>query len=223
MTVKEYAARMGITYRKAVDGAARIPGAVKTRDAMGRLVWEIPEDAIPQGSGAASSPLPGAPGSPFPSGGASNSSTDHDGLPGDMQPVSPADPWADLLDTPIRSVDSNGSTGNGEPSPDAAAGLSALILTGLEAFPALEIKGTRRDVAKLWSDTAGDLLSRSAGMNAEGVKYAVLAIGAIVLFAPLVLRRKSPPGGNMRSKREREDGLTPGNSVEDSATNWHVP
>lgn len=221
MTVKEYAARMGITYRKAVDGAARIPGAVKVKDAQGRAVWDIPEDAIPQGSGATSFPLPGAPGSPFPSGGTSDPSADPAGPPGGI-PGIPADPWADLVDSPSCCADSN-TPGDGEPSPDAAAGLSALIMTGLEASPALEIKGPRRDVAKLWSDTAGDLISRSTGMNAEGVKYAILVIGAIVLFAPLVLRRKSPPGGNMRSKREREDGLTPGNSVEDSATNWHVP
>lgn len=221
MTVKEYAARMGIPYRKAVDGAARIPGAVKVKDAQGRAVWDIPEDAIPQGSGAASSPLPGAPGSPFPSGGASNPSADPAGPPGGI-PGSPPDPWADLVDAPPCGADS-GAPGDGEPSPDAAAGLSALILAGLEASPALEIKGTRRDVAKLWADTAGDLIARSTGMNAEGVKYAILVIGAIVLFAPLVLRRKGPTSGDMRSVRKREDGPASGNPVENPGTDWWVP
>ena len=47
MTVKEYAARLGIEYRKAVQAAGKIPGAIKEQDAMGRWIWNIPESAAP--------------------------------------------------------------------------------------------------------------------------------------------------------------------------------
>lgn len=135
-------------------------------------------------------------------------------------PAGQADPWADVCDHPVDPNVPGHEESAGTP-PDAA-GIAALLLTAMEAFPALDLHGPRQAVAKLWTDTAGEMVATTTGMNSEGVKYAILVIGAFILFAPAIKRRKSPPDRVGGGKRDGENGNPAGN-IPVSDPSWKVP
>lgn len=136
--------------------------------------------------------------------------------------AAPLDPWADI--TTDSGTSDTGTGGSADvSSPPDAAGLAALLLTTLEAFPSLEVQtGPRHHIAVLWTQTAGEMLSTMSGMTSEGVKIAILVIGAVVLFAPAVKRWKSPPHRSGGRVGDRKDGDTPRDSGSPSGT-WAVP